>query len=117
MILGIMYAKTFKTDAIVFICIKRHNVISHLLIFSNIRASTLILTISLSKIKEKMSNLVLIKTNYKKPAEILKHYTLSQKMNDNINMGSTITGSVNDNMNIDSTITGSVNDNINRVGE
>ena len=73
MILVIMYAKTFKTDAIVFICIKRHNVISHLPIYSNIRASTLILTISLSEIKEKMSNLVLIKTNYRKPAQIHFH--------------------------------------------
>ena len=42
-------------------------------IYSNIRASTLILTISLSEIKEKMSNLVLIKTNYKKPAQIHFH--------------------------------------------
>ena len=40
-------------------------------IYSNIRASTLILTIS--KIKGKMSNLVLIKTNYKKPAQIHFH--------------------------------------------
>ena len=70
-----------------------------------------------------MSNL-LIKTNFKKPAQIHFHSntlqtithmdsTIAGSVNDNINMDSTITGSVNDNINMDSTITGSVNDNIN----
>ena len=45
-------------------------------------------------------------------ASTRKDNTLS-KMNDNINMDSTITGPVNDNINMDSTITGPVNDNIN----
>ena len=35
------------------------------------------------------------------------------KINDNMNMDSTIAGSMNDNMNIDSTITVSINDNMN----
>jgi hypothetical protein len=35
------------------------------------------------------------------------------KMNDNINMNSTIAGSMNDNINMNSTIAGSMNDNIN----
>ena len=37
------------------------------------------------------------------------------RMNDNINMVSTIAGSMNDNINMVSTIAGSMNDNINKV--
>ena len=44
---------------------------------------------------------------------LLKRPHTITKMNDNINMDSTITGSMNDNINMDSTITGSMNDNIN----
>jgi hypothetical protein len=70
-----------------------------------------------------MSNL-LIKTNFKKPAQIHFHSntlqtitnmdsTIAGSENDNINIDSTITGSESDNINIESTITGSVNDKIN----
>jgi len=50
--------------------------------------------------------------NVKKPAQIRFHskrpHTIT-KMNDNINIDSTIAGSMNDNINIDSTIAGSMN--------
>jgi hypothetical protein len=55
--LGIMYVETFKTDIIVFIDIKRHNLMLHWLTFSCMRGSPLILTISHDEIKGKMFNL------------------------------------------------------------
>ena len=57
-ILVIMYVETFKMDVIGFlISIKPQNVTSHWPIFSSIRVNPLILTILLSEIKGKMSNL------------------------------------------------------------
>jgi len=58
-ILVIMHVETFKTDIIVFISIKHHNVMSHWPIFSSIRVTKLILTISLGEIKGKMSTLMI----------------------------------------------------------
>jgi len=56
-----MYVKTFKTDAIVFICIKRHD-----FTFTDIFQYQLILTISLRSKKK-------CPTNFKKPAQIHFH--------------------------------------------
>jgi hypothetical protein len=50
------------------------------------------------------------------PAQIRFHSKrphTATKMNDNINIDSTITGSMKNNINIDSTIAGSMNDNTN----
>jgi hypothetical protein len=52
-----MYVKTFKTlDVIIFIDIKHRNIRLNWPIFTSIRVSLLMLTISLTEIKEKMSN-------------------------------------------------------------
>lgn len=48
-----MYIETFKSGVIIFISIKRHNVTSYRQMFSSIRVSPMIPTLSLSEIKEK----------------------------------------------------------------
>jgi len=55
----IMYVETFKIDVIVFIAINNMCFKSNWSILISIRVSTLILTISFSENKEKMSNLTI----------------------------------------------------------
>jgi len=59
LILIIMYVETFKTDVIVYICNVIMRLMSHRAIIFSIRVSSLMLTISLGKIKGKKSKLLI----------------------------------------------------------
>ena len=59
----IMYFETFKMEVIAFIGTKRHMLRQTDHYFPRIRATKLILTISLSRIKGNMSSLPIIKNN------------------------------------------------------